>query len=83
MRGENTSDRVPSQADLADALDRDRFDWLVDCYEVAGSCLVSAREAARRGQSIELVKGHAAQARRALAEAAEIEEMLGKPEPVA
>jgi hypothetical protein len=83
MRDDDTALFAAGQLDLAEALDRDRLDWLVVAYDLAGSCLISAREAAWRGQSIELVKGHAAQARMALAEAAEIEEMLGKSEPVA
>jgi hypothetical protein len=83
MRSEDTPDLAHSQLDLAEALDRDRFDWLADVYDLGASYLISAREAASRGQSADLVKGHADQARRVLAEAAEIEEMLGKSEPVA
>ena len=83
MRDQDNAPRAPSQPDLAASLDRQRLDWLGEIYDLSASYLVSAREAAWRGQSPDLVRGHADQARRALAEALEVEAALGQPEPVA
>jgi hypothetical protein len=70
--------RQPSAA----ALDHLRFDCVGEMLDLLASFAVSGREAARRG-SPERLRLHCGQAKRALAEALEVEAQLGTPEAVA